>query len=105
MAQFKLNMDEEDQNSNVEESTEAQPLNDFQFFPDQDELTEDQADFIERLENARSNSTGYEQYADFTEFYDEDGAVLLIIEDKDNTLSFNFGDVAFEYKDSDLVKG
>lgn len=61
-------------------------------------------DFIEKINKVYDKCEGNESYGNVTEFYDEDGVVLMTAEDKDDkTIIFTFTDdeSIYEYKISD----
>lgn len=59
-----------------------------------------QKEFLSKLTKLEKNILGYESYGDFSEFYDEDGVVLLGVypdKKKDENLVFKFMEDESEY--------
>jgi hypothetical protein len=61
-------------------------------------------EFINKIEKIEKDIYGSEDYGDFTEYYNEEGAVILVTTIKDNnTISFDFldGSPAYIFKEQD----
>lgn len=56
-----------------------------------EKITSAQKDFIQKIKNVYLNCNGYETFGNFTEFYDEDGCVLMTAtQSASNTINFSF---------------
>lgn len=68
-----------------------------------------QRDFLECVKDVEKQFQGHETYGDFTEFYDEDGVVLLTISEKEenqDALLFYFttNDQSYLLKNSEIKR-
>lgn len=56
-------------------------------------LTATQNEFLDKIKNIYENAVGHETYGDTTEFYDEDGVVLMTATQRaDGQVVFDFGE-------------
>lgn len=56
-------------------------------------------EFIEKINSVYKNCTGYEKFGQTTEFYDEDGAIVMTAEEEQD------GQISFKFPDSDSFFG
>lgn len=62
-------------------------------------LLKDENKFLDLVKNVYEKITGHESYGEITEYYDEDGVVLMTTREEDGHVNFQFteGEEQFEY--------
>lgn len=64
----------------------------------------DNNEFIEKINEVYKNSVGYEDFGNTTEFFDEDGCVVMTIQSLPNgRLLFSFGtEESYEFEEKNI---